>query len=119
VIPVSGCLELICQKPVELFAHVDDPVCHRADILLPIGKQLGLLEDERNQPCAMRGGVADFAALKDRELTLNTAGSLRVDRRHVQCPNTFSIQSSVLRKTLCVLLKHGRTPPRLTCLAHQ
>ena len=48
VIPVTRSLQLLRQKPEQLLSHIDNSVRHRADILLPISKQLLVVQDKRN-----------------------------------------------------------------------
>lgn len=48
VIPVPGRLQLLRQQAVQLLPHVDDTSRHRPDITLPLLKQFGVVEYERN-----------------------------------------------------------------------
>lgn len=48
MIPVSGSLELLRQQPEQLLAHIDDTARHGTDIALPVGEQLGIVQDQRN-----------------------------------------------------------------------
>lgn len=46
VIPVTGRLQLVCQKLVELLPHIDDAMCHSLDVSLPFLEELRFVEDE-------------------------------------------------------------------------
>lgn len=48
VIPVPRCLELLGQKLVQLFAHFDNASGHGLNVLLPLRKQLRVVEDQRD-----------------------------------------------------------------------
>lgn len=64
VFPVAGgalCLEALPQT----LAHLRDTAAHRPEVLLPLGKELGVIEDAAGDARAVRGRVGDFGALQD------------------------------------------------------
>ena len=48
MIPRPRCLQLLHKQPTQLLSHADNAFCHRPDITLPLLKQFGVVEYERN-----------------------------------------------------------------------
>lgn len=44
VVPVTRCLELLCQQPVQFLAHINDASGHCAHIPFPLLEQLGVVQ---------------------------------------------------------------------------
>ena len=48
MVPVPGRLELLGQQTVELLSHANNAACHRFDVPLPLLKQPGIVQNQRN-----------------------------------------------------------------------
>lgn len=84
--------------------HVDDTTTHRAQILLPHGEQLRVVEDTTGNVRPVGRGVGDLCPLQGRQLRgdvrggCDSVGTGRSDE--MKGPRTLTIQSKVLRKRL-------------------
>lgn len=75
VLPGPGCS--LCLEPVtQSLAHGRDTTAHRAQILLPHSKQLGIVQNTTSDLGSVRGRVRDLRALQDSKLTGNVLSSL-------------------------------------------
>lgn len=64
MVPVAGgafCLEALPQT----LAHLRDTAAHRPEVLLPLGEELGVVENAAGDARAVRGRVGDLRALQD------------------------------------------------------
>mgnify|MGYP005989162607 CR=1 FL=1 len=85
-------------------AHADDAARHGRQVLFPLGKELGVVENSGSDASAVDGRVGDFGTLEDGQLRGNTAnGALSVGTRashDVEATSTFTIKAEVLGETL-------------------
>ena len=100
VVPSAGSLKLHGQQPVKFFPHLDDTTSHCLDILLPLLKQLGVVQDQRDQSRAVSWGVTDLASSEDGKLTADLIRDHRRGRDDVQGTDAFAVQTGVLGETL-------------------
>ena len=85
MIPVAWRLQLLSQKLVQLFAHLNDPPSHRLDVAFPFVKQLRAIEDQGDlqpravHPRGMKRAVTD-ARLVNHDRMRRRKGSTRTTR---------------------------------------
>jgi len=108
VVPSTRSLKLLGQQLVKFLPHLDDTISHRLDILFPLLKQLGSVQDQSDQPRAVSWGIADLASSEDGKLTTDFICDHRGGRDDVEGANTFTVQTSVLGETLAD--QHWNTP---------
>lgn len=103
VLPTPWCLQLLQMVPQRL-AHIYDPPTHRPQIGFPILKESRVIEYETSYPRAVRGRVADLAALQDGKLGSDPAdGVLGVCARpghEVECTGPFAVKPEVFGEGL-------------------
>ena len=93
-------LQLLAQTTT----HFLNPSTHGPQILLPLGKELGVVENLAGDPRTIRGRIGDLRALQDRQLTgdvLNRRGGIRTrGGDKVEGTRSLTIQTKVLGKGL-------------------
>ena len=103
VLPAARRAQLLEVVP-QCRPHVDDAAAHRPQVRFPLGEQLRVVEHEACDPGAIRGWVADFAALEDGELGANAGdGVLRVRasaRYEMKGTGSLAVQAEVLGERL-------------------
>lgn len=100
VIPVTWCLELLCQELEEALAHGDDTTCHLLDILLPLCKERRICEDHLDDTSTKRGWVGDFGTLNGSKLREDRCVLLGCRGHDVERTDSFAVQAGVLGETL-------------------
>ena len=118
VLPVTRRLQLLCQQPVQLLSHINDPPGHCAHIPFPLLEELPVVQykcdldrfvntaaplryfSTTHHSCAPRRRITDLAALQYRKLTLHSIRGILFRGYYVQCSYSLAIQASVLGKAL-------------------
>ena len=100
VVPSARSLKLLSQQPVKFIPHLDDTASHSLDIFLPLLEQLGVVQDQSDQPCPVGWRVANLASLENGELTSDPVRDFGRGSDDVQGTDTFTVQTGVLGETL-------------------
>lgn len=103
VIPSArGALGL--QSSTQALTHFLDTAAHGPEILLPLGEQLGVVENTAGNPSPVRGGIGDLGTLQDSELSSDVLvchRSIRSGSRdEVESTRTLAVQTQILRERL-------------------
>lgn len=105
VAPAPGLVVQLLQLGPQPRTHILDACAHLAQVGLPLGKQLLVVQHRAGDAGAIRRRVADFAALQDRELRRDARNRLRgVSSRgadKVEGPDAFAVQPKILGEGLC------------------
>lgn len=92
------------QPLLQSLAHLDDPAAHSAQVLLPLRKQLSIIEDQRRRTRTVRRRIRNLRALQDGQLAGNICNrlhGLRARRRDkVERTRALAVQAKILRKRL-------------------
>ena len=109
VLPLARRLQLVRQKIVQPLPHIDDPVCHALQLLLPFSVQHLVTEDRIRYASSIDRRVGIHRPDNNLELAINASLLARILRRHRECTNTFTVQSHILGKGLgqCNLVSLG------------
>lgn len=101
VVPGSGRPQLL-ELGAKGLAHADDAARHVAQVVLPLCKELGVVQHDGRDGRTVARRVADLGALQDGKLAGDARGRVgRVGRRHeVEAARTLAVQAKVLRKAL-------------------
>lgn len=95
---------LVLETLAQTLAHVDDAATHGAQVILPHGKQLRIVEDAAGDVGAVGGRVGDFGALQDGELGRHVvSGSAGVGpggREEVKDARALAVEPEVLGEGL-------------------
>lgn len=100
VIPVKLGLVVVNKVVLELGTHGDDAVGHQLDLSQPLGVQLGVVQDGRDNAGSVDGGVGVHGADDNLDLRVDTGPLLgrRGDQR--EGSGTLTIETHVLGKGL-------------------
>lgn len=90
----------LLQFLAKRFTHRDDSAGHLPEIVFPLGKEFGVVEDGGGDACAVGGWVGDLGALQDGELRGDAAdGLLGVGAwsgDEVEGASAFAVETKVL-----------------------
>lgn len=104
VVPSARSLQLL-EVVAQSCAHLDDAARHGAQVTLPLGEQLFVIEHCGSDAGTVRGRVGDLGALEDGELGGNALGSVLGVRAggcdEVEAAGALAIQTKVLGVRLC------------------
>lgn len=102
---VPGARRTTLLQPLPQTAtHLLNAPAHRAQILLPLLEEYGVVEDLAGNARTIRGGIRNLRALQDSQLArdmLDSSGRIRTRRRDkVERTRALTVQTKVLRKRL-------------------
>ena len=99
VVPRAGSLQLL-EVLAQRRAHLDDAAGHGAQVTLPLGEQLWVVEDCGSDTGAVRGRVGDLGALQDGELRGDALGGVLGVRAgggdEVEAAGALAVETEVL-----------------------
>lgn len=103
VVPIARGLQLI-ELALESLAHRDNTTAHLTKVLLPLGEQLLIIENNRRDTSTICGRVTDLGTLENGQLATNTGRSVLSVRTRtsnkVEAASTLAIETEVLCVTL-------------------
>lgn len=103
MVPRSRGAEFL-ESCAQLVAHGDDAAGHGLQVVLPLSKELGVVEDGRSNTGAIQGRVGDFGSLENGQLGANAGdggAGVRSGAGHkVEASSSLAIEAKVLGETL-------------------
>lgn len=92
------------EARTQALTHLDDAAAHRAQILLPLGKELGIIQNDASDASTVSRGIGDLRPLQNGKLARDVLDRLHGVRSRssdeVEGARTLTVEAKVLRKGL-------------------